>query len=54
MCLHGALCSISFNLIRNTTTIKKKSFDPLRNQDEDVSMGNIFATLLLHGSFPLI
>ena len=28
MCLHGALCSIPFNLIYNMTTFSKKMFGP--------------------------
>ena len=53
MCLHGALCSIPFNVLCNMTTFSKKYFDPTQGI-EDVSTCKIFATMLLHVSFPLI
>ena len=45
VCFYGALCSIPFNLICNKTTFRP--FDP-HPRVEDVSVGKIFATILLH------
>ena len=52
MCLHGALCSILFNLICNRTTFRKNvlTFD-LTPGVEGVCKDRTYACMLLHSSF---
>ena len=53
MCLHGALFSISFNLICNTTTFKKKWFYLLTPYGvEGVCKDIICACMVLYALFP--
>ena len=57
MCLHGALCSIPFNLICNMTTFsKKKCFDLLTPPQgvKGVCKDRICASKVLYAPFPLI
>ena len=54
MCLHDALCSISFNLISNMTTLKKKNvltFEPTQGV-EGVCKDKICACMVLYAPFP--
>ena len=56
MCLHGALGSISFNLICNMTTSSKKSFDLFDPTPgiEGVCTDRICARMVLYAPFLLI
>ena len=48
MCLHGALCSIPFNM-QHDHVLKKLNFELLTpTTGEGRSVGKIFATMLLH------
>ena len=50
MCLHGALCSIPFNLICNMTTFSKEMFRPFDPTPgaEGESKDRICDCMLLH------
>ena len=56
MFLHGALRSISFNLICKMTTFRKKSFDhkTLPQGPDGVCKDRICACMVLYIPFPLI
>ena len=59
MCLHGALCSVSFNLICNLTTFRKECVYLLTSPLGPsvcvcVSKDRICACMVLYVPFPLI